>query len=134
MRPFGRTFWICLFAATILAAIGLVVALHVLADLHPRYPGQRVASAAPPPLRMCSDTAVADLTSEANRLFTNGDGAGALRGIRRALACKPDDAQLDRLAATFACAARDGEAADLYIHRCPRHSVPRCASCASKPM
>jgi hypothetical protein len=66
---------------------------------------------------MCSATAVADLTSEANRLFTSGEAASALRGIRRAIICKPDDPQLYRLAATFACAARDAEAADLYIHK-----------------
>jgi len=126
MRPFGRTFWICLAAAAILAIVGIIVAFRVPGDLRPRHPGQPAASAAPPPppLVMCSDTAVADLTSEANHLFTSGEAASALRGIRRAITCKPDDAQLYRLAATFACAAHDGEAADFYIRKVPEAFRP----------
>jgi hypothetical protein len=40
MRPFGRTFWLCLAAAAILAVIGIIVAFHMpTGQLRPRHPG-----------------------------------------------------------------------------------------------
>ena len=63
------------------------------------------------------------MVSQANRQFTNGDPATALTMITRAIACKPDP-QLYRLAATFACAAHDPAAADMYFHKIPESLQP----------
>ena len=71
----------------------------------------------------CSDAAVSDMLSQANRQYTNGEPAAALQLVTRAIACKPD-VQLYRLAASFACAAHNQAAAEQYFRKIPDSLQP----------
>ncbi|HET9621436.1 MAG TPA: hypothetical protein VFP84_08730, partial [Kofleriaceae bacterium] len=47
-RPFGRTFWLCIGAATLLALLGVVFLLVMPShQLRPRHPGSPPAAEAP---------------------------------------------------------------------------------------
>lgn len=48
MRPFGRTFWLCLAGVAILAVIGIIILFRAPADLRPRFPGQASDGASAP--------------------------------------------------------------------------------------
>jgi hypothetical protein len=75
----------------------------------------------------CSAASVKQFSDRAERAFNAGFPTAALALVSRALVCKPDD-RLYRLAALYACAARDRASAQWSYDRLPAQARPAVAA------
>jgi hypothetical protein len=80
--------------------------------------GQRKPPVVPLPNDACSDKAVDALMARAASRYADGNSVGALQLVEKALACKPS-ARIYRIAATYACAARNFDTANDYLAKLP---------------
>jgi serine/threonine-protein kinase len=83
----------------------------------------------PPPTSGCSAKTIDELMEQAAHQYTAGFSRIALSAVVKALACK-QDLRMYRIAAMYACAARDLAAAKLYFNKLPQNLqspiVQRC--------